>query len=309
MGVPRFYILTGSPDCEYQKIIAEIKTLIEDDKDVSDKVDSLLESVFEDGIYEVQHASDYAEPGYSCEEKGVLFANWNVSQRWDTENNKWITLDDFLSSLSEVVEAAGYEIEWSDEWTTCGECGLAVRTRGDSYSWRGFYHIIDCEVTCGECIQEDPTEYLEDISGNPRKAVTFDIDLEKHGYSKLELDLQHGLYGGQDDNPDKIAQALDNAGIEDYVFSIDSVGQFDMRFSVYVKHDSLSAATRVVKNEDTKCDIDPATNMERGLKAASKAMSTLPKGPGVQVAKIGDNGAVTVRLVSPEDFIAGKALD
>ena len=292
---------------DYAIRLGEIESLIEDDKSCNDKVDSLFQTVCEDGFHHIDYAPGYSEPGYTCGEKGVVFADWNTESKWNQETQKFVKTCDFMSRFGSVLESAGYELEWCDEWFTCGDCNLAVRSSGDSYGWQPHYHIFDGEVACGDCIQQDPVPYLEDIAGNPRKAVTFEINLEEHGYSNVLKDFETGLYGGQADDPEKIAGVLTEAGVEDFVFSIDYVGQFDMRFSVYVKHDSLHDASVALENNDITCDVDPAVVMKQGLETASKMMATLPEGPGIKVAKIGKD--VSVKLVSPEDFVSGKALD
>ncbi len=69
-------------------------------------------------IENVGLAGEYGEPGYSNPKRGILFANWNK----------------FCCEVTDLLERAGYEIERSDEWTTCGNCGVALRTSPDRYS-------------------------------------------------------------------------------------------------------------------------------------------------------------------------------
>ena len=85
------------------------------------------------------YASEYAEPGYSPTEKGVLFANWNY----------------FPRNIDSILEGYGYAVEWSDEWSTCGECGKAVRTSPDNWGWTPSFRIFnDCELLCLDCAAE-----------------------------------------------------------------------------------------------------------------------------------------------------------
>jgi hypothetical protein len=89
----------------------------------------------ESEIGNLQFAPKYAESGYTDPVKGILFADWNVFPR---------NIDDILAKM-------GYDCEWSDEWTTCGDCGAAVRTQPDCWFWTPSYIINDGEVICQEC--------------------------------------------------------------------------------------------------------------------------------------------------------------
>jgi hypothetical protein len=84
-------------------------------------------------------APSYAEPGYQNDapEHGILFANWNV----------------FPTSAQEQLESAGYAVEWDDEWTTCEDCGRALRTEPDGWDWNPFFDIDDedSHIICKSC--------------------------------------------------------------------------------------------------------------------------------------------------------------
>ena len=71
---------------------------------------------------DIQWAAEYAEPGYSDPESGILFADWNACSR----------------RVQSLLEAAGYALEWDEEWYVC-ECGKAFRVSPNSYSWLPSY--------------------------------------------------------------------------------------------------------------------------------------------------------------------------
>ncbi|GAG52478.1 unnamed protein product, partial [marine sediment metagenome] len=72
----------------------------------------------------------YAEPGYSDPDSNVIaFGNWNAITEYD--GDKFQTIDDAPARVASLLEKAGVELEWSDEWEFCGECGKAVRTKPD----------------------------------------------------------------------------------------------------------------------------------------------------------------------------------
>ncbi len=165
------------------------------------------------------------EPGYNDEP--MAFGDW------------WVRVDGDLreSKVVKLLAACGVESAFNDEWTTCTECYKAVRTQPDSYGWKRSYFLFhDCEVVCHECIAEDPEPYLEALSGDPNKAITIDsVDPEEHGYTEVWAEFENGLYGGQMDSPHAIGRAFEERGWDDYVFSITSVGQFDVKFKVYIR--------------------------------------------------------------------------
>jgi hypothetical protein len=92
----------------------------------------------ESEIENLGYASAYAEPGYTQPAKGILFANWNHLPK----------------GIDTVLERYGYAVEWSDEWATCDDCGKAVRTQPDSYSWTPRYRedlLRQGDIVCLQC--------------------------------------------------------------------------------------------------------------------------------------------------------------
>ena len=270
--------------------------------DATDEDKSLLfRSIMQDcGAKATSCAEGYSEPGYDEPAQPYVFlGDW-----WSRDGE---TLKE--SKLVSIIEAAGGAVEWHDEWTECGECNKAVRTSPDGYSWTRSYVLLnDCEVVCCQCMEDESlqSEYLtEDLEGNSDKADTLGIDLGAHGYVRMDVEFQNGLYGGQSASPHKIADALLERGIERFVFQIDRVRQFDMDFSCWVHEDEDLPA---LSGEETDGP-DPARSMQAALQDATAKMADLPDGPGVKVAKCNPDGTASVRTVSPEDFIAGKALD
>ena len=255
---------------------------------------ALLAVVIEQDSIVYRHAGGYAEPGYGDAGDGdcVLLGDWNPKGG---------------DRLAALAEACGASIEWCDEWTDCGECLKAVRIQPDSYSWTMSYVEWAGEITCHECMEDDDhkRDFLEsELEDDPNRADTLDWDLEGLGYVRMDADFQNGLYGGQSANPHKIASALRERGIERFVFQIDSVGQFDARFSCWLHEDEDMPSLAEAETDGS----DPAAAMKAALQDASAKMSGL-SGDGVKVATCNPDGTATVRMVSNEDFIAGKALD
>ena len=260
----------------------------------------------EDRIGEINlHTEGYAEPGYSSKHGIVATGNWNEISEWKEGESK--VLDITPSLVAARLEKLGVDLEWSDEWEACCECRKLVRTSPDSYGWKRAYWMSDDGAVCQECIKDNPESYLESLENNDREAMTINLNLTEHNYVLLEDGFENGLYGGQAADPKAIAKALREQGITRFIFNIDGVGQFDLKFSVYVHKDQMD------KLDGTKYDIanknaaeDPAEAMKRGLQSASIAMSQI-QGDGIKVAIINGDTA-SVRVVSPQDFVEGKAL-
>lgn len=166
----------------------------------------------------IRFCKAYAEPGYTDPERGIVFADWNV----------------FPRGLDSVLERAGYEIEWSDEWTECTNCYRAVRTSPDCYSWRPAYVQSDCGATCEDCARKDPDAILSEFLNNPDSAITFDLDLASLGFERFNTEhYENGWFPGQDDRPRHIIKHLP-AGL-DYVFIVSENSQFYSKFDLWTR--------------------------------------------------------------------------
>lgn len=258
---------------------------------------------------EITIAPGYCEPGYN-ERGAVVFGNWNPVCGFDVPRE--VQAKDPIKVLADRLEKGGAHLEWSDEWATCSDCGKAFRTSPDSYGWQQSFAVVNDEMVCAECIKKDPADYLESLEGNCKTALTFDLDISKHGYTLLQDKFDHGFHRGQDADPKLIAKELESKGVKRYLFKLDSTGQFDFRFSVWVHDDEIEKAKDADLSPSKTDGPSVAGAMERGLREASLQSEALAKEQaekgGVIVTKVGMDGA-TVKLVSLEDFVAGKALD
>jgi len=95
---------------------------------------------------------------------------------------------------------------------------------------------------CSECALKDPEPYLEEYVNAPTMAVTWlgSAELERLGYVQWEPSDPHsyesGWHPGQTDDPANVLLSIQEQFPDsETVFLIDSVGQFDMRWSAYVK--------------------------------------------------------------------------
>lgn len=168
----------------------------------------------------IEWADSYAEPGYDDPKRAILFGNWNdVSRR-----------------VQDILERAGFALEWEDEWSTCSGCGKAIRTSADSYGWRASYWMPEDsgELFCHECTE--PAAYLASLENKTRNCAVLDINPADHGYIQLQDGFENGFHPGQNDNPKEIYKSLRvNGEKRPLIFVLDSKGQFDIGFSVWAK--------------------------------------------------------------------------
>lgn len=174
---------------------------------------------------------DYVEPGYHSPEKGIVLGNWNPVCGFSKTRAEQAR--DPVSKLARVLEAAGYECEWEDEWSTCTDCGNAVRTAADSYGWTAYWRIVDCDFICLGCL--DVATYLESIEDDPKACCAPSHNPKDHGYVKFNGDFESGWHPGQDDDPKKIMAHMHAQGLSRVVFKLASAGQFDARWHAYYK--------------------------------------------------------------------------
>jgi hypothetical protein len=202
-------------------------------------------------LEEIQlHCEGYAEPGYHSEEI-IATGNWNNVTQYNPLTNKQEEISDLPSRIAHLYEKMGIDCEWSDEWAECS-CGKLVRTQGDCYSWTPSYQLNDGEITCIDCLKDDPESYLLSLEGNPNVANTIHCILpEKNGYVKMNEanSYETGFHPGQNDDPKKVAKELEARGLYRYLFNIDDVGQFDTRWSVYVHKDEFN-------NYECDCELE-----------------------------------------------------
>jgi hypothetical protein len=177
-------------------------------------------------------AGGYSEPGYSEPETGiVILANWN--KKYNSEGHKATKAELTMPRLQALFEYFGAAVEWSDEWYVCS-CGKCVRTKPDCYAWTPSYWMYDGEIECCECVESDPSGYIEYLTGNEDAASTMDVNLREHGFKGVPITYETGWHAGQRDNPSEIAESLRNLGVEKFIFQIDEGRQFDTSWSVWV---------------------------------------------------------------------------
>ncbi len=251
-------------------------------------------------VEEVMLFNGYAEPGYDGDK--VALGNWNDVSHYDKTTSKFVKDDDVMPRLSSILEKLGYEVDWNDEYVVCEECNKPFRCSPSHYGW--MMSGIDNETGCfcQECI--DPEEHLESLERQGSRCNTLDINPEDHNYILIRDDFENGLHCGQDASPKLIAEILDKIGCKRYLFNLDSTGQFDLDFSLWLHSDEanmLDKAKCALQTNNT----DGPSNSE----ALSKALKSVPvasSDEGVVYSEISlPDGKCNTRVVSPQDFANG----
>lgn len=174
--------------------------------------------------------------GETIESEKIIIANWNKI------SDKYPNFDVWSS------DTFGNDIVWGydDEYYQCNHCYKYIPIYpsyyGDTqeYVWLG-----DCEVLCPDCAFEFPSDLIEEYTNQTNKAFpNWGVDvLKEDGFICLDSEdtencaiFENGFYPGQNDNPvDIIAKFGDTIYKYDYVFVINSAGQFDVQFSLWLK--------------------------------------------------------------------------
>ena len=170
--------------------------------------------------------SEYGEPGYTNPEKGIVFANWN----------------DVPRKYQGMLEAEGFELEWSDEWYVEHNHNKAYRTVGNSYDWQPSLVYTDGDVLTrdddhADVIDEIAMSYANDRAAWVPEWVTTE-ELEEAGYELFKGELESGWFPGQTDDPTELAKiAFAVESVERVVFRITENSQFYSRFECWVKHE------------------------------------------------------------------------
>lgn len=200
-----------------------------------------------DGMLVTDISSDYAEPSYNLTSADgiVVFGNWNDKR--ELVDGVWVThtkRDTLPSRLCDALENIGADIEWCDEWTKCADCYKALRTQPDCYGWTMYGAFWEDGYVCADCLKEHLADFIEaeDYINNASKCLMpmFKSDLEALSFSQWEADDPHvyesGWHVDQDDKPADVLEAIKASNDElEVVFLLNSVGQFDMRWSAYVR--------------------------------------------------------------------------
>jgi len=188
----------------------------------------------------------------SCGSDVACTGDWNEITKYDQAHGR-IVLSDLPARLERALSRLGFECEWCDEWSTCGECGGLVRTECDGFSWRPGYVYTDGEITCLGCL--DVESYLASLRGQVEDTIPDGIAPEDHGYV---------VYASECDSR-KVAKDLEDRGVYTYIVTRErwdcTVWLPQADFAALDRSDTSKAHLLAVMANEGACD--PATEWVR----------------------------------------------
>lgn len=195
-----------------------------------------------DGYTVMDLVKGCVEPGYSYDDETVLvMGNWNPKRFPRNDDPPLTEEENFGPRLAEMLDEVGAECEWYDEWVRCEDCFRAFRGQPDSYSWQMYGAFVEnaAGYICAECLIENFEDYVQDYVDNPDTAITWadESTLIENGWEKWNgHQYENGWHPGQNDDPRKIYEAIKSENDDlQIIFLIDNVGQFDIRFSAWIR--------------------------------------------------------------------------
>ena len=188
----------------------------------------LIEYCDEKGLH-VYTYPGISERGY--EDIPMICANWNRPK-----------LNRILNWGEKYFDGE-IQFDWDDEWVGCSDCGNAVRTSPTHYGWTPSYMWLNDEPICYNHYEDYAEDIIDFYKNETNKAVyrEFYPILEKAGFVCYSPDeycqkFETGFHPGQTDDPKKVAKDIqENLPDYDFIFKIDSVGQFDVSWSVFLR--------------------------------------------------------------------------
>ena len=257
--------IQDAPDLETIRALIDDYSGGQTDAILESVYDSVIESAF-DAWYE--EYSDELTTGESVDYGGILWYSegWNPIHALDKiiQSAKEFNLEDRVDSYWTERGYEPGENGFSDEYTTCGNCGRIVRTQADSYGWEPRYLTTEWgDLLCENCV--DPSDLNQYVNQNEKAIPDFMEKLAaKNGWEKCEHEFENGMHRGQDDSPAKVAEVLTRAGI-DYIFWYDA-SQFYVTFGVYVHASNLDDTNKLLDNFDAYQGYSNAEELSQALR-------------------------------------------
>lgn len=204
------------------------------------------------------------------------------------DDNALFLVPESLQPYEEITNELLGDWGFSDEYSTCSNCGKILRTSPDSYCWTPDYiQTEDGELFCMDCI--DLNDILEEYA-NKLKSLPYEIQKQAINQDLLiELDFKYenGLHSGMNDDPKIIIKTFKKAGI-DLWFNVNP-SQFYVEFTILVNPENKESAIEILSHLDVYQGYDTASEM-------SKALS----------GKHSDYITKKTYTISQEDFIKGN---
>lgn len=199
-----------------------------------------------------------------------------------------------LEGLVDALQDVLGDFVFSDEFDLCSVCGKVIRTSPDSYRWQPNFIQTEMDGNIHEdCLSEDDAQgYILSHFGQGipdavwKKVEGFTTVSRPDGHGVFEYEA--GLDYGQDDDPEKLTEAL-NAELISVWYEYDN-SQFYTTFRPVVMECDHDRAAEVLSK----------TSAYQGYSTAGELSQALQTGQSTEHFK------VTTRNLTPEEFISGK---
>jgi len=164
----------------------------------------------------------------------MLITNWN--------KDKFNSLYNWLSG--KYYQDAEIQLGYYDEYVYCSECSRLICTTAGYYGDTGRFQYTDNEIYCSNCIKDDPDLIMDYCINNSNTAIPDYLTdyIKKEGFVCFSNDdnycpiYETGFHIGQNDDPKNIEKKIKELKHNyDYLFMINSVSQFDIQWSVFIK--------------------------------------------------------------------------
>lgn len=223
-------------------------------ENVSDEVASKLQALYDEGNVYFDIAKDKDGDDF------LIVDGWeDVRKIQKALKPDFEPKDEYDTSVLDEIFDNGYAWGFRDEYSKCDRCGNVIRTEADSYSWVPdfFVDYDNGEIICGDCVRENPKEYLETLYNNPEKANTIlsAQDLIDNGFERIGEDYEDGWYDRHDSPEEILNKALEAHPNGVFIFHISGQGQFATQFELWGADLDL--------DESKKKDIKEGENFEK----------------------------------------------
>jgi hypothetical protein len=192
-------------------------------------------AILEKYNFSVYHPDDCV---FNTDQWYIVAQCWGDIERAEKEIIALGLIDDIpdLPRHGELLEK-GFDLVFSDEYTSCSCCGKLLKTTPSCYGDLPEYIINDGEILCSDCYGDDDIIDLAlndtDTAVNIRQLKK---SLESHGFKLFRENLESGFHPGQTDDPQDISKEIEQLHpAADWLFCIDGAGQFDISFSAWYK--------------------------------------------------------------------------
>ena len=187
--------------------------------------------------------------------------NANIYEKGNSENEQLLLVEDRKSAeklntlikdeienLVDEIDKRDYDCFWldyatEDNWTyydeayVCDECYKAYLRREYNACEYADYYIGDGWLLCGNCVKEQPDDYIQSLINEPTRANTI-LDYEEltsAGFEKVnDYPFANGWYGQQDSPKEIMAKAKQMKPKSQFIFNIrKNYNPFECEFDLY----------------------------------------------------------------------------